>query len=146
MLTLRTHTHHPGHPPAKSLVWERTEGGVLFAGGAKSDDAKQVWSTYICADSERGMDSLSHTHTRTQGAIGDCWFLGALSLIATRDDLLKQIFAYPNLMPEHGIVVTRFSKGNDWHYIISDDRLPRSQCTPHTHTPNVSAPSLDSPH
>lgn len=80
------------------------------------------------------VDSDTHTHTHTQGAIGDCWFLGALSLIATRDDLLKQIFAYPNLMPEHGIVVTRFSKGNDWHYIISDDRLPRSQCTAHTHS------------
>jgi calpain len=36
-----------------------------------------------------------------QGALGDCWFLAALCVVATRHDLMQQLFV--SCHPEHGL-------------------------------------------
>ena len=83
-----------------------------------------------------------------QGAIGDCWFISALSILATDDknlyhDVPKEILekgaiddlttkelitgVYPKLfhfLARFGLYVFRFFKNYGWIFVIIDDRLP----------------------
>jgi hypothetical protein len=43
-----------------------------------------------------------------QGQLGDCWFLGALAVVATRMDLIKENCVSAH--PEHGFYQFRFYK------------------------------------
>lgn len=82
-------------------------------------------------------------------AIGDCWFISALSVLATRDELLRggvanfeisstfkagkkeaEMFSrgvYPpifHIYRKKGMYVFRFFKNFKWVYVLIDDRLP----------------------
>ena len=83
-----------------------------------------------------------------QGALGDCWFISALSVIATKDYLLRGEFdrnilddgkideeeikmmsegIYPPIFhsfSSKGIYCFRFFKNFKWRYVLIDDRLP----------------------
>eukprot|EP00960_Hanusia_phi_P041268 754920-Hanusia_phi.AAC.3 len=61
-----------------------------------------------------------------QGALGDCWFLSALSCVASRRDLLRNLFASTEFGSQ-GIYTIRFYKNGRWKYITIDDRIP---CSP----------------
>ena len=91
-----------------------------------------------------------------QGQIGDCWLIGALSVLAVRDELLrggtKKIEkqgeeigpelansfykgVYPpifHMYRKKNLYVLRFYKNFKWRYVIIDDRLPvfRGNCSP----------------
>jgi len=57
-----------------------------------------------------------------QGQLGDCWFLGALAVVATRIDLIKRVVvAY---QPNYGFVRFKFYKNGEWHVITIDDQIP----------------------
>lgn len=84
-----------------------------------------------------------------QGTLGDCWFITALSVLATRDELLtggrkgmdydvdmiidKDIASildngvYPPIFHKYrskGIYVFRFFKNFEWIYVLVDQRVP----------------------
>uniref|UniRef100_H3HC70 Calpain catalytic domain-containing protein n=1 Tax=Phytophthora ramorum TaxID=164328 RepID=H3HC70_PHYRM len=59
-----------------------------------------------------------------QGNLGDCWFLSALSVVATRSDLLEQTFWRKDQHKSKGLFVCKFMKNFVWNYVLIDDRLP----------------------
>ena len=84
-----------------------------------------------------------------QGALGDCWFIGALSVLATEDKYLRgmadgipeemvnlidaesagflSMGVYPPIFHKfrkQGIFCLRFFKDSKWRYVLVDDRLP----------------------
>ena len=58
-----------------------------------------------------------------QGVLGDCWFLGALSVVATKPDLLMKNFCQKELN-EQGVYEFNFYKNGDWIKVVIDDLIP----------------------
>ena len=52
-----------------------------------------------------------------------------MSLLATRDDLLDDVFLnwVPTGPARYGIYVLRFCKGHSWYHLVIDDKLPRTK-------------------
>ncbi|KAG6611528.1 uncharacterized protein IUM83_13709 [Phytophthora cinnamomi] len=59
-----------------------------------------------------------------QGNLGDCWFLSALSVVATRSDFLEQTFWRRDQHKSKGLFVCKFMKNFVWNYVLIDDRFP----------------------
>ena len=59
-----------------------------------------------------------------QGKLGDCWFLGALAVLGTREDLLAKCFWRLETFKEFGLFVCVFYKDCALRYVIIDDRIP----------------------
>lgn len=81
-----------------------------------------------------------------QGALGDCWFIAALSALSMDDEFIYQIPTEEELkkvtdstvkkmiqgihpflfhaLEKFGIYVFKFFKGNQWVYVVIDDRIP----------------------
>lgn len=59
-----------------------------------------------------------------QGKLGDCWFLGALAVLGTREDLLAKCFWRLESFKEFGLFVCVFYKDCALRYVIIDDRIP----------------------
>ncbi len=57
-----------------------------------------------------------------QGELGDCWFLGAASVVATRNDLLYPLFVSAH--PEYGFFQIKLYKNGQWRVVSIDDFVP----------------------
>jgi len=58
-----------------------------------------------------------------QGALGDCWFLSSLCVLAGQGaSTMKDLFTSVNI--DTGVVQCRFFKDNDWQFVTIDDRIP----------------------
>ena len=94
------------------------------------------------------MESYNSANEVIQGALGNCWFISALAVIASKDYLLRGEFnetilddgvideeevkmlscgVYPPIFHHFrskGIYCFKFYKNYKWRYVIIDDRLP----------------------
>ena len=121
-----------------------------FLGAPNQDDV--FWSRLeeICKGSQPDfLVQGAQSNDVCQGAIGDCWMIGAMSVLATDDRYIRGDYkvdskslkdevtdeeaagmlmgVYPPLFHEYrkfGIYVLRFFKNYAWRYIIIDDKLP----------------------
>jgi hypothetical protein len=71
---------------------------------------------------------LSHATAQAsdvvQGALGDCWFLGSLCVVAQEPALFKQLLAANDARAPSGCYRFRFFKLGQWHDVVIDDRIP----------------------
>jgi hypothetical protein len=74
-----------GH--TKSLYFE----GVPLPGYPSPDLIEWQRPSEFCdsGDTPKFLKGDASSNEVKQGALGDCWFIGALSVIATRDELLR---------------------------------------------------------
>ena len=117
----------PGNPRDTNVEWyplsDISDSAQFFSDGVESNDV-------------------------IQGCLGDCWFISALSVIATKDYLLRGEFSddilsdkkideeesvmlstgiYPPIFHsfrKKGIFCFRFFKNFKWRYVLVDNRLP----------------------
>mmetsp|Transcript_87438 Transcript_87438/g.199787 ORF Transcript_87438/g.199787 Transcript_87438/m.199787 type:complete len:1041 (+) Transcript_87438:1-3123(+) len=61
-----------------------------------------------------------------QGAIGNCWFAGALSTIASQPRLIDRLFITKEFQPVGAYHLKLFRAG-EWHGLIVDDLFPASK-------------------
>ncbi|KAK6170879.1 hypothetical protein SNE40_019169 [Patella caerulea] len=61
----------------------------------------------------------------TQGNLGDCWFISAISILATNETLFERVVPHDQVIDETlGVFVFNFWINGDWQEVIIDDRLP----------------------
>lgn len=126
-----------GYPLPEEVIW-RSADYVVPDAKKKEKDFKMEF-----------VDGGASAADCTQGNLGDCWFISALGVCATRDALLMG--GRDGLVPEKGMIVDkeiallfcngiyapifhkfrtrglyvlRFFKNMEWIYVLIDDRLP----------------------
>lgn len=132
----------PGCPTPEEVKWLRPEEIIkelVDAGETKYEDCSIEFL-------EGGASS---NDVKQSKYLGDCWFISALSLVASKDEFLvgnfvpkketinkdlspeeakgMSIGVYPpcfHFLKPYGIYVLRFMKMHVWRYVILDDRLP----------------------
>lgn len=61
-----------------------------------------------------------------QGGLGNCWFAAALSMVASRPELIDRLFFTKDFNP-HGVYHMQLCHGGEWRGIVLDDLFPTSQ-------------------
>lgn len=97
-----------GFPVADQVRWERISSS---AGRIKG----MTKPTLFCAGISSG-DVI-------QGMLGNCWFISALSVVATRPKLLRKIFV-SSALANRGIYTLKFYKDGRWIFVHVDDLVP----------------------
>ena len=62
-----------------------------------------------------------------QGALGDCWFLSSLSVLATRPSLVKRLIVSDTNAKKYGIYTVKFSKAGVWRCATQTARARRAR-------------------
>ena len=123
--------------PQWMTVEELTPGPAqLFADGVEPGDVCQgvrpAAVAFSCLPPPPPLQSQSDSQTPRllcpRQQLGDCWFLGALAVMASREDLLRKVVA--TAVPEKGLYSFRFSKFGEWHEVVVDDRIPVAKAGP----------------
>ena len=86
--------------------------GMLMA--TAGDSGQGGWKVF---------DGLPSPSDVSQGALGDCWFLGAVSALAERPDLIKRLFITDEVN-QAGVYCVQLCKDGVWHHILVDDVFP----------------------
>ena len=127
------------------------KGEIPCPGYPKPETVEWLSAEEICppGTAPQFVDDGAGANDVKQGALGNCWFISALSVIVTRDELLRggqrgleldpdmiidrelasalSKGVYPPIFHRFrmkGIYVLRFFKNFEWIYVIIDDRLP----------------------
>ena len=88
-------------------------------GGGDRDGGDEVW----CMHGKLFIEGSSSGDV-IQGNLGDCWYLGALSVLGTEESLLTKCFWKTNEFKEFGLFVCVFYKDCALRFVIIDDRIP----------------------
>lgn len=133
----------------KSSAMSLYSSGTAPPGYVKVEQIDWYYPNEITDKECKFIDADASSNEVIQGACGDCWFIGALSVLAVRDELVvggiqryeitddlemtpiitKSMTegVYPPIFrvyEKYGIYVFRFFKNFCWRYVIIDSRLP----------------------
>jgi hypothetical protein len=90
-----------------------------FGDISSGDKGDGIW----CQHGKLFIDGASSGDV-VQGQLGDCWFISAMAVMGSQEDLLNQCFWRMDSYKEFGIFVCRFFKDCSVVYVIIDDRIP----------------------
>jgi len=95
-----------------------------FAVALRSPAENEVWCMHgkLFADGTSSADVI-------QGQLGDCWFLSALAVIGSKEQLLRKCFWRLDDFKEFGLFVCVFYKDSKLMFVLIDDRIPVYQKT-----------------
>lgn len=102
----------PQFPPSDSILPARIRDKVV------------AWKrpSELCKNAKLFIDGVEEGDV-IQGALGDCWFLGALAVVATSaENFIEHLFVQQK--PEEGCYQCKFFKNGKWESVVVDDRLP----------------------
>ncbi|CAK9104988.1 unnamed protein product [Durusdinium trenchii] len=68
----------------------------------------------------------ARTEDVCQGGLGNCWFAGALSVVATCPKMVEKLFETKDFNP-NGAYLLKLHHAGSWRRILIDDLLPTSQ-------------------
>lgn len=124
--TRPTHWLRPGHAcEGCQLIWSQLHNGNTLAATMCThylrDSVSQVLGTpwKVIREAARPEDVC-------QGALGNCWFAGALSVVAQMPDLISKICITKDVNP-HGVYQLRLCHAGEWIDLVVDDYFPTSQ-------------------
>jgi len=102
-------------PPTEASLFPKRKDGLRAVTSWKRMDE-------FGAEAELFKDGVDAGDVK-QGALGDCWFLSSLCVLAGQGtDTLKNLFF--KCYPQYGIIQCRFYKDGHWRFIVTDDRIP----------------------
>jgi hypothetical protein len=94
-----------------------TSDGILGRRGDPTSDWKRMDATLTHA-----ADGSFDPSDVAQGRLGDCWFISAMAVVATRPELMKKVFVTSSTNPE-GYYVVRIFKYGRWHNVVVDNTM-----------------------
>eukprot|EP01125_Pyxidicula_operculata_P016579 TRINITY_DN5723_c0_g1_i1.p1 TRINITY_DN5723_c0_g1~~TRINITY_DN5723_c0_g1_i1.p1 ORF type:complete len:708 (+),score=180.70 TRINITY_DN5723_c0_g1_i1:166-2289(+) len=100
-------------PCTLNSVWRNEEPTAYIASWKRPNE--------ICTNPQLFVDGCDPGDA-LQGALGDCYFISALAVLATRLDLLYPLVVTSR--PAQGIYQFKFFKNAKWRVVTIDDRLP----------------------
>ena len=108
------------------------------------DNASIVWRRFRAKDGWKLLSSSSPPQAEAvqQGKVGDCWFLSALSVLATRQDLILNILLNQKDIPLIGKLTFKLFIDGIWKYVTVDNFLPCSKAS--SSSSSSSSSSFDS--
>jgi hypothetical protein len=122
------------YPSPESIRWDRPQYTSKIMADDSDEEENEVDEFAISSSTERGdevwcMDGElfidgSSSGDVVQGKLGDCWFLGALSVLGTKEELLKKCFWNFDEYSDLGLYVCMFYKDMGLRYVIIDDQIP----------------------
>lgn len=94
------------------------------------DRPEVIWRRFRVSEGWRMVQSKGFRPSDIQqGKLGNCWFLSALSVIATREDLIDNIVVSRDI-PDRGEISFRLFLDGDWRIVTVDNQLPCSSDSP----------------
>eukprot|EP01065_Artemidia_motanka_P023830 TRINITY_DN2848_c0_g3_i1.p1 TRINITY_DN2848_c0_g3~~TRINITY_DN2848_c0_g3_i1.p1 ORF type:complete len:847 (+),score=138.68 TRINITY_DN2848_c0_g3_i1:50-2590(+) len=102
-------------------VWERPRalhGGRFSLGGMLG-----IGGGWRLSNTDRSGRPVFLPSDICQGHLGDCWFLSALAVVCTRQDLIRRVMI-SDKVSESGIYCCRFSHNGVWTPVLVDDMFP----------------------
>eukprot|EP00743_Colponemidia_sp_Colp-15_P010872 GILK01012038.1.p1 GENE.GILK01012038.1~~GILK01012038.1.p1 ORF type:complete len:1948 (-),score=270.98 GILK01012038.1:81-5924(-) len=120
-------------PSAKSIFMDGSDGSI--SRHPEWSQCKWLRAREFCATTPQVFRDGIEPKDINQGKLGDCWFLSALSVLATRPDDLKRVF-HPDCMSfnQEGIYAMRFYKNGKPRIVIVDEFFP---CEPTNYNNNT---------
>ena len=109
--------HFPNLTPGDQNTEEEKEDDYGF-GPQRNDETDS-----FCTHGRLFIDGSSSGDV-VQGQLGDCWFLGALAVMGSREELILKCFWKLDSFKEYGLYVCVFYKDCSVKYVVIDDRLP----------------------
>jgi len=107
----------PGYPNPEEVKWARPSYGKSWHGSEE----------FFVGNAGLFKNPVSEA-TVIQGKLGNCWFLNAVSIAATRPGLMESCFWRNDDFKNYGIFVCKFFKNGAWYYVVVDDRIPVFAC------------------
>lgn len=114
-------------PPTDSSLYKQVPSTTAGDSSAARVKAPVEWkrtSEFMTGEIEVFADAIEPNDIR-QGALGDCWFLCAISAIAEFPDLVRDLFpSWSHSVNQTGVYTVRFCKNGLWKNVRVDDFFP----------------------